>query len=289
MHSKHPFTEAIDLEIIMLAAAHFDWDLAAMIEAIHNNPHHPLKNYPLDRIEVIHHFQQNHPDELEECLPAPARKAIKDAQTLYEEMQATLHEDPDSLWGQIYALILYEGNDPYSLVDEIVLGDSSSVEALIEVLNNKHLFDPLYPGFGRSIPRIADALKGVGDEKAIAPLFEALLEQVTVIEDALIDALIFFQEPTRAFLLKELEHRPFSLRSTLAAKVLSFLKTNEVAITAIDALCDSSIQAHPALADYLIGLLDALDPEIQHSFLTQLLEESHFTASQRREIEVYLR
>ncbi|MFZ4773043.1 MAG: HEAT repeat domain-containing protein [Chlamydiia bacterium] len=288
MQKDHPFTEAIDLEIIMLAYAHFGGDLALMIETLQNNPLHPLKNYPIERIETILNWQEHQTEDLESFLPAGAKKAVQNAKDMTNEMQAAMHEDPDSLHSKIYALLFYEGEEPYSLVDEVVLEQEAAIKPLIKLLKNTHLFDPLYPGFGRSLARIADALKGIGDDQAIAPLFNALLEQNPSIEDALLDALISFQGAPH-FLLKILEERPFSIRSTYAAKALFFLKTADVSLAAIDALCDPTIQKHPGLINYLIALLDALDPEDKNSVLQQLLDEVPFSSEHKAEIEIFLK
>jgi hypothetical protein len=288
MQDRQPFSLAIDLEIIMMGYAHFDGDFFKMKETLDANPAHPLHSFPNERLEEIFSFMERSPQNLLDTLPQKAKEAVEEAKRFSKKMEQTIQEHPDSIEAKVNELIFYVGENPFLLIDDLVMEGSEALPELLKVLKNTHLYDPLYPGYGRSIPRIADALQGIQDKKAISPLFNALLEQNSLAEDPLLEALVSFGEDAQQFLLKILEERPFSLRSSYAAKALYFLKSADVGFAAIDLLCDKEIYKHPGFMLYLIALLDALPDAERPSLIRQLLEETHFSSTHRKEIESFL-
>jgi hypothetical protein len=78
------------------------------------------------------------------------------------------------------------------------------------------------------------------------------------------------------------------LRTTYAAKILLFLKNQEVSFLAVDLLCDPQTLKHTALVSYLIALLDTINKEERSAVLQQLLDEVHFSDEHRREIELFV-
>jgi hypothetical protein len=287
MQNKQPFTEAIDLEIIMLALAHFDGDLGAMVNTLENNPHHPLSSTPLERVKTVADWQNHHDQDLITLLPLRAKAAVEESLNMKKQMEESIEQNPESIESKVYELILFIHEDPYILIDQLVLEQKKALPPLLKALENEKLFDPLYPGFGHSLLYVIDALKGIEDTKAIEPLFIALLEQNSFLEDRLLDALASFESSTEKYMLEILEKRPFTIQSSYAAKVLNYLKNPEVALAAVDALCDPSITKHPALTNYLISLLDALDEENRKSILEQLLEETHLSKEHQEEIKLF--
>jgi hypothetical protein len=287
MQNKQPFTEAIDLEIIMLALAHFDGDLGAMVNTLENNPHHPLSSTPLERVKTVADWQNHHDQDLITLLPLRAKAAVEESLNMKKQMEESIEQNPESIESKVYELILFIHEDPYILIDQLVLEQKKALPPLLKALENEKLFDPLYPGFGHSLLYVIDALKGIEDTKAIEPLFIALLEQNSFLEDRLLDALASFESSTEKYMLQILEKRPFTIQSSYAAKVLNYLKNPEVALAAVDALCDPSITKHPALTNYLISLLDALDEENRKSILEQLLEETHLSKEHQEEIKLF--
>lgn len=287
MQHKQPFTEAIDLEIIMLALAHFDGSLSSMVDALENTPHHPLSSTPIERVKIVADWQNRHNQDMITLLPMRAKAAVEESLHMKKQMQESIEQDPDSIDSKVCELILFLHEDPYMLIDQLVIEQKKALPPLLKALENKKLFDPLYPGFGHSLLYVIDALKGIEDSKAIEPLFIALLEQNNFLEDRLLDALASFESSTEKYMLQILEKRPFTIQSSYAAKVLNYLKTPEVALAAVDALCDPSIAKHPALASYLISLLDALEEEDRTSVLKQLLEETHLSKEHQEEIKLF--
>ncbi|MBU6148895.1 MAG: hypothetical protein KGQ54_01725 [Verrucomicrobia bacterium] len=287
MQHKQPFTEAMDLEIIMLALAHFGGDLNMMVEALEKNPHHPLGSIPLDRIKTVAQWQNQHQQDLISLLPQRACEAVEDSLSMKKQMEESIMKDPDSIHSKVNKLLLYLHDDPFLLIDQLVMEQKQALPPLLKALKNKKFFDPLYPGFGHGLLYIIDAIKGIETAEVIEPLFEALLEQNNFLEDRLLEALASYEHATTERMLQILEKRPFSIQSSYAAKALSFLKTHEVALAAVDALCDPSIQKHPALTSYLIALLDAIEPEDRSSVLRQLLEETHLSDEHQKEIEIF--
>ncbi|MBM3194926.1 MAG: hypothetical protein FJZ60_04085 [Chlamydiae bacterium] len=287
MQHKQPFTEAIDLEIIMLALAHFNGDLSAMADTLENTPHHPLKSIPIERVKAVADWQKHHNQDLITLLPPRAKAAVEESLHMKKQMQESIEQDPESIESKVNELILVLQEDPYMVIDQVVMEQQKALPPLLKALKNKKLFDPLYPGFGHSLLYVVDALQGIEDPQAIEPLFEALLEQNNFLEDRLLDALASFETATENQMLQILENRPFTIRSSYAAKVLNYLKTPDVALAAVDALCDPSITKHPALTSYLIALLDALDEENRKSVLEQLLEETHLSNEHRDEIRLF--
>lgn len=288
MQNKLPFTDAVDLEILLLGYAHFDGDFSFFKQTLESVPSHPLYSYPKERLEKIFHHMEHTSEDLFPLLPLKAQQAVEQSKKMLIEMQKNLHDYPDSVESKVDALILTVGQDPYSLIDELVMEAKESLSYLIKALKNPLLNDPLYPGFGTSIPKIVDALKGIQDPQAIPHLFHSLLEQNSKNEDALLDALASFEGEARSFLVGILEKRPFSLESSYAAKALNLLKNEDVGLVAIDQLCDSEVNKHPALINYLILLLDHLPQEEHSSLLKQLLEETHFSDAHRKEIQLLL-
>lgn len=288
MQNKLPFTDAVDLEILMMGYAHFDGDFSQMKQTLEDLPSHPLNSFPKEHLAKVFHSMEHSSQDLFSLLPLKAQEAVLDAQSMLKKMQKTLHDHPDSMEAKIDALIVFVGDDPYPLIDELVMDAKESLPYLQKALNNPLLNDPLYPGFGVSIPRIADALKGIQDPIAIPHLFQALLEQNNRNEDPLLDALASFEADARNFLMGILEKRPFSLESSYAAKALNFLKNGNVGLAAIDHLCDNEVIKHPALVNYLILLLDHLPMEERSSLLTQLLEETHFSEAHKKEIRLMI-
>jgi hypothetical protein len=288
MQNKLPFTDAVDLEILMMGYAHFEGDFSLFKKTLKENSSHPLHIYPYEHLEKIFDFMEHHPEDVFSHLPPKAKQAVEESKSLLEKMQKNLHDNPDSIEAKVDELILYFGDDPYSLIDSLVMESKESLPFLLKALKNPRLNDPLYPGFGLCVPKIADALKGIQDPKAIPHLFEALLEQNNKNEDALLDALASFDQEARSFLIDKLEQRPFSLESTYAAKALNLLKNADVGLIAIDQLCDSEVIRHPALINYLILLLDHLPKEERASLLEQLLEETHFSDAHKKEIQLLI-
>ena len=288
MQNKLPFTDAVDLEILMMGYAHFNGDFSQMKQALEDYPSHPLNSFPREHLEKVFHLMAHSTEDLFLLLPSKAQEAVRDAQNMLKKMQTTLHDAPDSIEAKVNQLILYVGDDPYPLIDELVMESKKSLSYLIKALKNPLYNDPLYPGFGTSIPKIADAIKGIQDPLAIPDLFYALLEQNNKNEDPLLDALASFEADSRHFLINILEKRPFNLESSYAAKALNLLKNEDVGLAAIDQLCDSEVIKHPALINYLILLLDHLPTEERSSLLTQLLEETHFSEAHRKEISLMI-
>lgn len=287
MQHKQPFTEAVDLEIIMLSLAHFDGDLSTMVQTLESTPHHPLSSTPLDRVKTVADWQNHHNQDLFSLLPTRAKAAVEESLNMKKQMKDSIEQDPESIDSKVNELILFLHKDPYMLIDQLVMEQQTALPPLLKALKNKRLFDPLYPGFGHSLLYVIDAIQGIEDSEAIEPLFEALLEQNNFLEDRLLDALASFGTASENYLLQILENRPFSIRTSYAAKALNFLKTPEVALAAVDALCDPSITKHPALTSYLISLLDALEEENRKSILEQLLDETHLSKEHQDEIKLF--
>ena len=287
MQHKQPFTEAVDLEIIMLSLAHFDGDLSVMVQTLETTPHHPLSSIPLDRVKTVADWQNHHSQDLFSLLPTRAKAAVEESLNMKKQMKESIEQDPESIDSKVSELILFLHKDPYMLIDQLVMEQQTALPPLLKALKNKRLFDPLYPGFGHSLLYVIDAIQGIEDSEAIEPLFEALLEQNNFLEDRLLDAIASFGTASENYMLQILENRPFSIRTSYAAKALNFLKTSEVALAAVDALCDPSITKHPALTSYLISLLDALEEENRKSILEQLLDETHLSKEHQDEIRLF--
>ena len=183
MQNKLPFTDAVDLEILMMGYAHFNGDFSQMKQALEDYPSHPLNSFPREHLEKVFHLMAHSTEDLFLLLPSKAQEAVRDAQNMLKKMQTTLHDAPDSIEAKVNQLILYVGDDPYPLIDELVMESKKSLSYLIKALKNPLYNDPLYPGFGTSIPKIADAIKGIQDPLAIPDLFYALLEQNNKNED----------------------------------------------------------------------------------------------------------
>ena len=56
MQNKLPFTDAVDLEILMMGYAHFEGDFSLFKKTLDENSTHPLHIYPNEHLEKIFDF-----------------------------------------------------------------------------------------------------------------------------------------------------------------------------------------------------------------------------------------
>jgi hypothetical protein len=261
MNISHPLLDTIDIEILMHRDAHFGGNFSIMLDYYHQDGVGVMPDFELSRIQQLMQLEKELKENLSDhLLPESAKEAVESSKKLYlqlREVYETPNVQPISLL--ISDLILSEEETPTKEIEALVAKKQEASSSLISLVSASTFYDPLNPGYGRAPIFAADALSQLRDEKAIAPIFEALSYDNFYTDEAMISALVTLGEPSKNFLIKILSGKLIGKDTEVAAMVLaSFPPQEEIAKVALNRLQDPTIFKKEHLASYLICACEGL-------------------------------
>lgn len=273
INEEFDLADAIDIEILMHRNAHFSGSFDVMMEYYQSEGKGILDEVPLTRLEYLQQVEMGSDQDLASYLLSPpetekvarAREAYLKLREIYE--QAT---DPNSSAKLIADLILSEEEEPEAEITAIVAAGPAIAPYLLQLVNAREFYDPLYPGYGLAPPLAARCLGLLKTPSAIASLFEAISTSDFFGEESIVCALTDIGEPAKAFLLRVLTLRPLTQDNERAARVLTHFATDpEVSHTCLQQLQDPETTKHANLAAYLVLCCEGLtNPEDRKQFQT---------------------
>ncbi len=149
-------------------------------------------------------------------------------------------------------LILSEEEDPIEEIEAIVKEKGKIIPAILEIMRNDELSDPLFPGYGHAPALAAKCLGRIGDKRAIYTLFQLIGEGDFDEEAMAIEALSKMGTPAKEFLLQVVKGRPLNMDNERAAiALLAFKDDPEVAKVCSQLLSDPDVKKEPILTSYL--------------------------------------
>lgn len=250
-----PLIDTIDLEILMHRDVHFGGNFSIMLEYYENDGVGAMPDFEISRIKKLLQEEERLSINLSDSLlPDAAKHSCEMAKEMYFSLRE-VYEDKNSKELQVLIsdLILSEDEHPTKEIEALVAYGKPALKPLIDLLHTDKLYDPLFPGYGRSPIFAAEVLAKIQDEKAIAPLFGALGQENFFTDEAMITALASFGKKAEAFLLSQMEMRPFSKDNEHAAIVLTSMPESEaVAKSCLKLLKEKDVRNNESFANYLI-------------------------------------
>ncbi len=273
-----PLLDELDLEMLMHRNAHFSGNFAIMLEYYENEGVGALPDFDIDRIAELMAIEEALGEDLAvKLLPMPAVEEIEKSRSLYQTLQSVYDHKNAGIATLISDLILTEEEEPMEEITAIIAEGKKIVDPLIHILDSPDLYNPLYPGYGRTPAFAAVCLDKIGDPKAIPHLFEALGGENLDLEEIFIASLVAFGTPAKTFLLKKLTGKPLSKDNLNAAMALAFFPLDEkVAKTALKLLDDEKHLTNESFAPYLICLTEGLSDPIDRKTFETLIKKPSF-------------
>ncbi|MEM7174873.1 MAG: HEAT repeat domain-containing protein [Chlamydiota bacterium] len=265
---QKPLIDVVGMEILMHRNAHFGSKFDIMLDYYHQQGIGVMPDFSIEQIKKLKHLEEETGRDLVEAyLPDAAKKTLAVSQKLYQKLRDVYAEEqPDELAIKLSDLILAEEDIPEKEISALVDQGSEAVPLLIELLKASSFYDPLFPGYGRSPIFAARALSQIGDERAIAPLFEALRQDNFLTDEEIIRALASFGDRALDFLFQRLKQKPLSKDNKYAAIVLNaFPETETIAQASLELLESDDALHRKSFASCLIfncpGLESTADRE----------------------------
>ncbi|MCY3974770.1 MAG: hypothetical protein OXF02_04405 [Simkaniaceae bacterium] len=270
-----PLIDTVDMEILMHRDTHFSGSFDAMIEYYLKEGVGVMPDFRVREMRRLNKLEEEAGHNLSVLyLPEPAKEHVQQACDRYRQLRDLYEKGrKDSIALRIADLILSEKVEPVKEMDALV--SPEAVSPLIDLLRTPSLYDPIYPGYGRTPIFVAKILGRIGDERAIPPLFEAIGQDNFFTDEEMIKVLHLFGDKAALFLLKRLRSKPLSKDNENAAIALNaFCDRPDVAKAALDALREQEIAAQPSLASYLIfACSELLDNKDRKTFIR--LKDNH--------------
>lgn len=267
-----PTIDTLDIEILMHRDAHFAGNFGVMLEYYEGDGVGVMPDFPLSRIKELLSLEEQLGKNLsEDLLPESAKEVVAKSKAMYAELQSAYDDQKvQEISIAISDLILSEKDFPTEEIKQIVTLKKKAVKPLIEILKTDSLYDPIYPGYGRTPLFAAEALGDIQDEKAIPALFEGLAEENFFTDEAMILNLAKFGKKADEFLRERLCSKPITKDNERAIMALtSFQENEDLAKACLHLLEDPEFLSHKYLATYLIlgcaGLIDENDKELFYS------------------------
>lgn len=253
--TQTPIIDTIDMEILMHRDSHFGSNFEIMLEYYNQDCVGVMPDFQIEEIKKLQNLEREAGSNLSNIyLPESAQEIVKNAQKMYENLRDSYkksHPDPNTIL--ISDLILSEEDVPKKEIKALSDKGKEVVPLLINLVLSESFYDPLFPGYGRSPIFAAKALSLIQDERAITPLFEALGQDNFFTDEEIIKALCSFKNKAKDFLLKILNHQPFSKDNEYAAIVLSSMEEDqEISQASLKLLKKPKVLKRFSLASYLI-------------------------------------
>ena len=287
-----PLLDTLDMEILMHRDAHFSGNFDVMIEYYSQDGVGVMPDFEVEEIEKLKRIELEGGEDLAAAtLPEGAREQVAKAKKLYAALKEAYEGDAKDTIGRcISDLILSEEESPEKEITAVVTHGGDAVPALVHLLGATSYYDPLYPGYGRSPIFAATCLAKIGDDRAIAPLFEALGNDNFFTDEEILKALASFGEKGKSFLLGVLKQTPYARDNERAALALSsFEEDPEIALEALRLLEDENLKGHPTFASYLIFCAEGLEDSEKRKRFIHLSTEAALPKELKSEMDVIIR
>ena len=274
---SYPVVDSIDHEILMHRDAHFGGLFSVMLDYYRDEGKGVQPEFDIPRIERLMHIEMQLKENIAALfLASDEMEKVADARAAYEKLRSIYEvTNPKSIHPQLIAdLILTEDLEGEKEVAAIAVEKGLIVNALIDLLREDQLHDPLFPGYGLAPALIVSALEKIGDKRAIISLFEALGQGDFFEDEQILKALKAIGEPSKEFLLKVLHGKPINEDNERAAIALvAFGDDSKIAEASLALLHESDVLADPCLPTYLILACAGLKNESQQKELVELGEK----------------
>jgi hypothetical protein len=252
----NPLISTTDVTILMHRDAHFSGNFQAMLDYYAGCGIGALEEISLEQIEALAEMERKTGHNLAAVLleGADAEKVAR-AKELYKSLRDLYDSDkPETRIPTLIAdLILSEEENPENEIQALVNEKENVVPSLIELIKSEELHDPLFPGYGRAPELAAQTLGRIGDQRAIATLFESVHENEFFEEDTSLQALKRIGAPAKEFLINILKSKPINIDNERAAiALIEFEEDPEIARHCFSLLQDPAVLSHIPFSTYLV-------------------------------------
>lgn len=253
---SNPLISSTDVTILMHRDAHFSGNFQLMLDYYAACGIGTLEEIELEQIESLAEMERKSGHNLAAVLleGADAEKVAR-AKEIYKTLRDLYSSDkPEARIPKLIAdLILSEDEEPEKEMQALMDEREAAVPSLIELIKSEELHDPLFPGYGLAPERAAKCLGRIGDQRAIATLFESVHENEFFEEDTSLQALKRIGAPAKEFLLHILKSKPINIDNERAAiALIEFEEDPEIARSCFSLLQDSAVLNHIPFATYLV-------------------------------------
>lgn len=259
--SEPPMVNTLDMEILLHRDCHFSSLFDEMIDYYKKGGVGAVDDFEVEEIERLANLEKKLGENLSSrYLNDTAKEIVRSCKDMYQQLRKVYEqESPDPKKLLISDLILTEEEYPEKVIAGMLMEKEVMLPLLIPILSSEHFYNPLYPGYGRAPALAALVLGKIGDPEAIPHLFNALGEDNFFTDDAIINALVSFEEQTLDYLKPKLKGKPFTNDNERAAIVLASFPGNEhTSNLALDLLEHENSLTKPIFASYLISACSAL-------------------------------
>ncbi len=268
----YDLADAEDIEILMHRDAHFGGNFPLMFDYYAREGKGVNQEFSLDRMDRLYQAETSSGEDLASMMLTGAdAEKVAQVRRVYHGLRKIYELDnSENPHPKLLAdLILSEEEEPTEEIDAIVAQGPAIVPSLLQLLQAREFYDPLYPGYGYAPALAAQCLGKIKDRSAIAPLFEAINAGDFFAEEDIYHALVEIGIPARDFLLKLLLLRPMTMDNERAGRVLTHFALDPlVAKTALQQLQDVDVAKHSNLAAYLVLCCEGLtDPSDRQAFI----------------------
>ena len=241
--------------ILMHRDAHFGGNFSVMIQYYEKGGRGSQQEIELKDILTLAEYEKQGGENIAPLLlSGPEAEKVARSRAAYKKLRE-LYEDESlaAKYPRLLAdLILSEEEDPIQEVEAVVREKGKIVPAILEIMRNDELRDPLFPGYGHAPALAARCLGLIGDKRAIITLFQTIGEGDFDEEAMALNALAAMGEPAKEFLLHVVKGRPFNVDNERAAiALLGFKNDPAVVKTCSDLLQDAEVKKHTPLKTYL--------------------------------------
>lgn len=282
-----PLLDTIDLEILMHREVHFGSNFHVMLQYYKGGGVGAMQDFSLQEIKKLEKLEKELGKGLAEIyLPETAKEMVKEKQKLYQNLRDVYSKETNAPYAVLLSdLILSEEESPKKEIESLIKEGKNVVSALIFLLSSNLFYDPLSPGYGRSPLLAAQILAKIQDERAIAPLFEALGQENFFADEKLIKALCSFGEKSKKFLLNILKQSPFSKDNEHAAIALSsFPQDPEIEAECLALLEQEETLRSPLFFTYLLSICSSLSKETDRKRLISISHKKNLPEDIAREV-----
>ncbi len=293
LYDEYPLSDDLDREILMHRDAHFGGSFDVMMEYYLAGGKGVQPHFEVARMNYLKAVEEETGENLAPMLLsgvdaekiARSRDKYKTLRAIYEK--GTGSERYPTL---IADLILSEEEEPTSEIEEIVREEKKIIPFLLDLLKSEEFQDSLFPGYGHAPALAAKCLGKLGDEKVVFSLFQEADKEDFEDEQMIIRALYEIGAPTKEFLLKVIQQKPYGVENERAALVLmQFLGDIDIQRVAVSLLEDPDLLERDVLTSYALLLLEDLsDPELQER-ARRVLETDFFPKDLESDKQAILR
>lgn len=265
--------DAVDMEILMHRDAHFSSSFPIMVEYYRKGGPGVMSDFSSERLLELQYMEEKYGKNFcDIALPEAAKKEVSGAKEMYSRFREVYQGDSE-VAKKLSDLILSEEDSPDDEIDAVMRMGPEMIPHLIDLIRSDHFYDPLYPGYGRSPALAARCLGKMPDERALAPLFEAVGRGDFWADECMMTALHGLGESAKVFLIERLYTKPVTSATYSACACLGcFSSDPEIGKAAWTVLKDPEYQKNDTLNAYLILLSENLDHENDRREFTAWVE-----------------